>query len=77
METTAPTKSTEINAIVYPLCECGKTWPEHGDCGGYTPSTPVLNYGTVAFSSADPLANLLWKLESFFQRLRKRRVRSL
>lgn len=72
-----PAKQVEINAIVHPICKCGEPWTKHGDCGGYDPVTPVLNYGTVAFASPDLLATLFWKLESFFQQLRQKRVRSL
>lgn len=67
------TQSIEINATVYPVCECGKPWATHGECGGYKPSRPIESVGTVAFASKDPIANFLWKLEKFIQKIRRKR----
>jgi hypothetical protein len=70
-------KIVELAAIAYPSCECGAPWVEHGACGGYKPSKPVMNYGTVFFRSNDMLANLLFRAEQMFKRLRVARMRSL
>lgn len=67
------TNSVEINAVVYPKCLCGKPWVEHGDCGGYKPSRPIEDVGTVAFRSKDWLSNCLWKIERSIQRIRRNR----
>lgn len=64
-----------IEALVYPACECGEPWTKHGECGGYKPSGPVVNYGTVMFRSNDRLANTLFRIENFFQKLRILRLR--
>ena len=68
-------KAITLEAIVYPECECGKPWAVHGDCGGYKPAKPIINYGTIYFVSNDWLANTLFAVERFFQRLRVARLR--
>ena len=60
-------KNIEVSAMVFPACECGRP---------YRPSKPV-DHGVVFFSSKDWLSNLLWRIESFVQGLRKARMRSL
>jgi hypothetical protein len=70
-------KIASIEAIVYPPCECGEPWAKHGACGGYKPTGPVRNYGTLFFQSDDWLANTLFKVEHLFQRLRVARLRRL
>jgi len=66
----------EINAVVRPPCVCGEPWSKHGVCGGYQPSGPVIDYGTVHFRSKDWLANALYTVESFIKGLRIRRMRN-
>lgn len=68
-------KIVSLEAIVYPVCECGEPWSAHGNCGGYKPSGPVVNYGTIFFKSNDWLANLLFKVEQGIQRLRVIRLK--
>jgi hypothetical protein len=78
MEDTGIVKKTvELNAIVYPACVCGKPWAAHGACGGYKPSRSIEDYGTVFFKSKDRIANFLFKIEQFIQRMRRARMRSL
>lgn len=76
MDAVIKNKTVSIDAIVYPACECGEPWTKHGECGGYKPSGPVVNYGTIFFQSNDWLANTLFSVERFFQRLRAARLRS-
>jgi hypothetical protein len=59
-------KSVTLEAVVFPPCECGKPYTQ----------IPV-NYGTVYFKSKDWLANALFAVERFFQRLRAARLRRL
>lgn len=68
-------KLVSLEALVYPACECGEAWTKHGACGGYKPNGPVVNYGTVFFRSNDWLANALFAVEHFIQRLRVARLR--
>lgn len=65
-------KQIEILATVYPVCMCEKPWNQHGTCGGYIPSRPIEELGTVSFSSPSLYRMFLWKCESFFKRLRTR-----
>lgn len=61
-------KTTEMTAIVLPPC---------GECGAaYKPKKPVDAF-TVVFHSEDTIANVLFKIERFIQRLRKRRMGNL
>lgn len=73
----AESKTTCIEAIVYPSCECGESWTSHGACGGYKPSKPIVNYGTLHFGSNDWIANGLFIVERFFRRLRVNRLRNV
>jgi hypothetical protein len=68
-------KFMSLEALVYPPCECGEPWAKHGTCGGYKPVGPVINYGTIVFKSNDWLANGLFRIERFIQRLRVARLR--
>jgi hypothetical protein len=78
METAINSNSVvSVEAIVYPECTCGEPWTLHGLCGGYVPSKPVVNYGTMFFKSPDFIANTLFKLEQFLQRLRVARLRRI
>ena len=67
--------TVELNAVVRPPCVCGEPWSKHGGCGGYQPSGPIIDYGTIHFRSTDWLANTLYMVESFVKRLRIARMR--
>lgn len=67
-------KYVELDAVVWPSCKCGLPWEDHQPCGGYIPSKPVRNLGTIHFKHPDLLATLYWKLEAFFKNLRHKRV---
>lgn len=66
----AKAKHVYVEAIMFPACECGESWPSHGSCGGYKPGKPIR------FVSNDWIANWLFAAESFFRRLREARARS-
>jgi hypothetical protein len=70
-------KIVELRALVYPVCMCGEPWANHGSCGGYKPSRPIEDYGTVFFKSQDRIANWLFVIEQLIQRLRMARLRKL
>lgn len=73
----ASAKYSSIEAVVYPKCLCGKPWAVHGDCGGYKPSGPIVDHGTMSFESNDRIANLLFIVERFFKRLRVARLKRI
>jgi hypothetical protein len=71
----ASSKYSCIEAVVYPKCFCGEPWAAHGVCGGYKPLGPVIDYGTMSFESNDRIANMLFRIERFFKRLRVARLK--
>lgn len=78
MNSTAINKQeVSIDAIVYPPCECGEPWAKHGECGGYKPSRPVENYGTIVFRSSNWLATAIFKCEILLRKLRFVVLRSM
>lgn len=66
---TKTNKHLEITAAVFPACECGKPWTEHGECGGYKPTGDTREF-TACFRSSDRVANLLFSLELFIRKMR-------
>lgn len=74
-------KTIELSLAYHPVCKCGAPWEQHkptstDTCGGYDPSKPILDIGTVVYNSPDFLCNLLWKAERFFKFLRLKRIQS-
>lgn len=68
-------KTVSLDAVVYPACLCGEPWAKHGACGGYRPSGPTKDYGTIFFQSPDRIATCLFKLELIFKKLRMARLK--
>lgn len=71
-------KSIEVEARVVPGCRhCGQAASLHELNGhGYDPRANIDPLETVAFTSRDPIANILWQLEQFFRRIRFYYIRS-
>lgn len=72
-----------IEAVLYPACLCGRPWTDHrpadGACQGYTPSGPVVNFGTRAYAPRPSLrwlrrvgCRLAWRAEAHLQHWRER-----
>lgn len=52
METTARQHQHQtLHAVVYPVCVCGHSYPEHlagKACLGYLPSRPIEDHGCIS-----------------------------